>query len=68
MTLTDDGGVNIKSDKKISLEAEEDIEITSNTSKITLSGAKEVSIQQGAGEINIKQDIYLRGAKVNVQK
>lgn len=68
MTLTDDGGVNIKSDKKITLEAEEDIEITSKTSKITVSGMEEVSIQQGAGEINLKQDIFLRGAKVNVQQ
>ena len=68
MTLTDDGGVTIKSDKKITLEAEEDIEITSKTSKITISGMEEISIQQGAGEINLKGDINLRGAKVNVQK
>ena len=29
---------------------------------------EEISIQQGAGEINLKGDINLRGAKVNVQK
>ncbi|VBB07142.1 Hypothetical protein LUCI_2386 [Lucifera butyrica] len=68
MTLTDDGGVSIRSDKKITLEAEEDIEITSKTSKITVSAMDEISIQQGAGEINMKQDINLCGAKVNVQQ
>ncbi|MBU2700781.1 hypothetical protein Ga0466249_001886 [Sporomusaceae bacterium BoRhaA] len=67
MTLTDDGGVSIKSDKKIILEAEKDIEITSKTSKVLVTGQEEVSLKQGSSEINIQEDINIKGNKVKIQ-
>ena len=67
MTLTDEGGVSIKSDKKITLEAEEDIEITSKTSKVLVNGQNEISLSQGSSEINIQNDIHIKGNKVKIQ-
>jgi uncharacterized protein (DUF2345 family) len=67
MTLTDEGGVSIKSDKKITLEAEEDIEITSKTSKVLVTGQNEISLSQGSSEINIQNDIHIKGNKVKIQ-
>ena len=67
MTLTDDGGVNIKSDKKIILEAKEDIKITSKTSKVLVTGKNEINLSQGGGTISIKENIKISGNKVKMQ-
>ncbi|MDF2636207.1 MAG: phage tail protein [Pelosinus sp.] len=67
MTLTDNGGVSIKSDKKIIMEAEEDIKITSKTSKVLVNGKEEISLKQGGSEINIQSDINIKGNKVKIQ-
>lgn len=67
MTLTDEGGVSIKSDKKIILEADQDIEITSKTSKVLVNGKNEISLKQGGSEINIQKDINIKGNKVKIQ-
>lgn len=67
MTLTYEGGVSIKSDKKIVFEAEKDIEITSKTSKVLVNGQQEISLKQGGSEINIQNDINIKGNKVKIQ-
>lgn len=67
MSLTDAGGVSIKSDKKIVLEAEKDIEITSKTSKVLVNGQQEISLKQASSEINIQSDIKITGNKVKIQ-
>lgn len=67
MTLTDDGGVSIKSDKKIIFKAEQDIEIKSTTSKVIVAGKEEISLKQASSEINIQKDILIKGNKVKIQ-
>lgn len=66
MRLTDDGGIEVKSDKKIILDAKEDIEITGGT-KITIEGSQGVELTQGAANINIKDDVTMKGGKVNIE-
>lgn len=66
MRLTDDGGIEVKSDKKIILDAKEDIEITGGT-KITIEGSEGVELTQGAANINIKDDVTMKGGKVNIE-
>lgn len=67
MTLTDKGGVNIKSDKKIKFEAKDEIEIKSTASKVVVSGKDEISLKQGGSEINMKDNITITGNKVKIQ-
>jgi len=67
MTLSDEGGVSIKSDKKIKMEAKDAIEITSTTSKIIAFGKEEVNLSQGGGKVVIKEDITVSGQKVRIQ-
>lgn len=67
MTLSDEGGVNITSDKTIKLEAKEDIEIISTTSKVIVIGKEEVNLSQGGGTVSIKEDITVTGQKVKMQ-
>jgi len=67
MTLTDEGGVSIKSDKSIKLEAEKEIEITSLTDKVIVVGSEEVNLSQGGSTISIMKDITVSGQKVKMQ-
>lgn len=67
MTLTDEGGVAIKSDKNIKLQAKKNIEIVSTTSKVTVLGQDEVNLSQGGGQISIKDAIVISGQKVKMQ-
>lgn len=66
MRLTDDGGIEVKSDKKIVLDAKEDIEITGGT-KIIIEGSEGVELTQGAANINIKDDVTMKDGKVNIE-
>lgn len=66
LRLTDDGGIEINSDKKIILEAKEDILISSGE-KLIISGDKEVNLEQGQTKLNIKENISLEGKQVNIK-
>lgn len=66
MRLTDDGGVEIKSNKKIILDAKQDIEITGGT-KVSIEGNNGVDLTQGAAKINIKDDVTMSGGKVKIE-
>lgn len=66
MRLTDDGGVEIKSNKKIILDAKQDIEITGGT-KVSIEGNNGVDLTQGVAKINIKDDVTMSGGKVKIE-
>lgn len=66
MRMTDDGGIEIKSDKKIIFDAKEEIEITGGAS-ISIEGKKSVDLLQGNANLKIKDDVKLTGGKVNIE-
>ncbi|EKQ50992.1 MULTISPECIES: phage baseplate assembly protein V [unclassified Clostridium] len=66
MRLTDDGGIEVNSDKKIILSAQDDIEINCK-SKITIQGDEGINLTQAGANMNIQDDVTMGGAKVKVQ-
>lgn len=66
MRLTDDGGIEINSDKKIMLTAKEDIEITGGA-KILLQGEGGVDLTQGDAALTILDEVTISGAKVKIE-
>ncbi|MED1722886.1 phage baseplate assembly protein V [Brevibacillus parabrevis] len=66
MRLTDDGGIEINSDKKITLTAKEDIEITGGE-KVLIHGEAGVDMKQADATLSIVDDVTLSGAKVNIK-
>ncbi|AQS08744.1 phage late control gene D protein Gpd [Clostridium saccharobutylicum] len=66
MKLTDSGGIEIKSDNKITLDAKKDIEI--NGENIKIEGKTAVDLVSGAGAtVTINEDVTASGAKINTQ-
>ena len=66
MRMSDDGGIEVNSNKKIILDAKDDIEITGGA-KIQIKGNKGIKLTQAGASMTIKEDITMSGAKVNVQ-
>ncbi|GIO31566.1 MULTISPECIES: contractile injection system protein, VgrG/Pvc8 family [Paenibacillus] len=66
MKLTDDGGIEINSDKKISLSAMEDIEITGGA-KIMIQGDTGVELVQGGASMRIEDEVTMSGGRVNIE-
>lgn len=66
MRLTDDGGIEINSSKKITLSAAEDIEINGG-GNVMVSGDEGVNLKQKATSLDIKDDVKFTGGKVNIQ-
>lgn len=66
LRLTDDGGIEVKSNKKITISAQEDIEITGGA-KVLIQGEEGVDIKQAGTMLTIQEDVALTGAKVNIQ-
>lgn len=66
MRLTDDGGIEISTDKKISISAKEDIEIGSGK-KIMIQGEEGIDLKQSGANLTIADDVSLNGAKVNIE-
>ena len=66
MRLTDDGGIEVKSNKKIILDAKEDIEITGGT-KISMQGKEGIALTQASANMQIKDNVTMSGGKVNIE-
>ncbi|MBJ8193329.1 phage tail protein, partial [Bacillus cereus] len=64
--LTDEGGIEINSNKKITLSAQEDIQITGGA-KIIMEGKEGVSFIQSGAKLDIMDDVRLTGGKVNIE-
>jgi len=66
MRMTDDGGIEVNSDKKIILDADGDIEIKGG-GKVTIKGKKGINLTQAGAKMVIKDDVTMSGGKVNIQ-
>ncbi|KNY27949.1 phage baseplate assembly protein V [Pseudobacteroides cellulosolvens] len=64
--LTDDGGIEISTDKKLTISAKEDIEINSGT-KILVQGDEGIQLIQASANLTIADDVSMNGAKVNIE-
>lgn len=65
MKLTDENGIEVVSDKKIILDAKEDIKISGKT--ISITGKESIDLIQNGANINIQDDITMTGSKINTQ-
>ena len=65
MKLTDEKGIEIVSDKKITLDAKEDIKISGKT--ISIAGKEAIDLIQAGASINIQDDVTMSGGKVHIQ-
>jgi len=66
MRMTDAGGIEVKSDKKIIFDAKDDIEITGKA-RIIIQGNTSIDLNQGSANINIKDNVTASGAKVKIE-
>ncbi|RRJ63176.1 phage tail protein [Paenibacillus oralis] len=66
MRLTDEGGIEINSDKKISLTAMEDIEITGGA-KILIQGESGIEFIQGNTSLKVEDEVTFTGGRVNIK-
>lgn len=66
MRLTDDGGIEVKSDKKIILDAKEDIEITGG-GKVSIQGSSGVNLTQAGANVKIQDNVTMSGGKVKIE-
>jgi hypothetical protein len=66
MRMTDDGGIEVNSDKKIILDAGGDIEIKGG-GKVTINGDAGIHLTQAGANMTIQDDITMSGGKVNIQ-
>ncbi|OAB45498.1 phage tail protein [Paenibacillus glacialis] len=66
LRLTDDGGIEIKSDKKIVITAVDDIEITGGA-KVLIQGDEGVDLKQADTMLTIQDEVALTGSKVNIR-
>ena len=66
MRMTDDGGIEVNSNKKIILDAKDDIEINGGAN-VQIKGHKGIKLTQAGASMIIKNDITMSGGKVNVQ-
>ena len=66
MRMTDDGGIERKSDKKIILDAQDDIEIKGKA-KVSIKGDEGVDLTQNSANLAIKDDVKMTGGKVKIE-
>lgn len=66
LELSDEEGISIISDKKIVLQSEESIEISSVTDKIDVVASKQISLIQGDTQMILSDKLTMRGGKVRL--
>lgn len=66
MRMLDDEGIEVNSDKKIILDAGDDIEITGG-GKVKINGDAGIDLTQAGANMTIQDDITMSGGKVNIQ-
>ncbi|MBN1051966.1 phage tail protein [Clostridium botulinum] len=66
MRLTDDGGIEVNSNKNIVLDAGGDISINGG-GKVSIKGKEGVNLTQSGANVVIQDDVTMSGGKVNIQ-
>ena len=64
--MTDGGGIEIISDKKIILDAQDDIEINGKA-KVSIKGEAGVDLTQNSANLSINDDVTMSGGKVKIE-
>lgn len=64
--ILDDEGIRITSNKDITLNAADSIEITSASSKLELYAKQKLVLQQGNTQMNMDKDMRIYGARLNL--
>ncbi len=64
--ISDEEGISIISDKKIVLQSEEAIEITSVTDKIDIVAPQQISLIQGNNQMVLSDKLTMRGGKIRL--
>ena len=64
--LADQEGISIISDKKITIQSEEAIEITSVKANIDLVSPKKISLKQGNTSMVLSESMMMTGTKVRL--
>ena len=66
MRLSDDGGIEVNSDKSIVMNAGGDVSI-SGGGKVTIQGDAGINLTQAGANMTIQDDVIMSGGKVNIQ-
>lgn len=66
LRLTDDGGIEMNSDKKIAITAQEDIEIQGG-SNVLIQGDEGIDLIQAGATLQIQDVVTISGGKVNIK-
>lgn len=64
--MKDGEGITISSDKDITLLAENEICISSNSSNITVEAEEAIALQQGNAKLSLSEGIKMTGGKINM--
>jgi hypothetical protein len=67
ITLDDEIGIIIESDKSVFLTSGEEIRMVSSNSSISVTGSKKVEILQDHSSIELKNDVFFKGTQVHIQ-
>ena len=66
LELSDEDGISIISDKKITFESEDAIEITSVKANIDLVSPKKIALKQGNTSMVLSESMMMQGTKVRL--
>lgn len=66
MRMTDEGGIEVNSNKKIILNAGDDIEINGGA-RVSIQGDAGISLNQAGANMTIEDDVTMSGGKVHIQ-
>lgn len=67
ITLDDEEGISIVSDKKISIQSEDEIDILSTNAAINVNAEEQIILTQNSSKITMKDSITVEGSKVYMQ-
>lgn len=67
ITMDDENGIEIVSDKKITIRSEEELAVVSLNSNVNVEAVESIELVQGDSKIIMKDDVTIEGAKLNVQ-
>ena len=68
VTLLDHSGIVVATDKKLTMEAKQGIEIKSQKGTVRMYGGKGIVLRQKKAQIVIEKDVTLSGKKIHLQK
>lgn len=64
--LSDKEGIFIVSDKKVSIQSDQEIEITSLNERVDIAAREEISLKQGDTKLVLSDKLTMRGAKIRL--